>query len=396
MSIAKLVRGSFPSIGLMVCALSYGARGDYVSAAASAPRPLSVRTALSLCHDNQAAAYSVTVTGYFRPGPVPNGPIVLIGGLFERNTVPTSAARSLDDLVYYHGLGFTVVNTSHLARSRVLLNIRTRSRLSVTGRLGCTGWSAIQPATIRILTSERQAPLRHHAPLRSEVKTDGVHLVLSVPERSYPRGALIRVTVRLDNLSGHDIALSSTQGVVCPVYGPGVRVIREAGGVAYSGEPHTFTTCGGIPLPPPVLAAGQSIVRKQFVVLRAKQLQAVALLGAPGTTEQVVTPPLSLVLTHGEKPRFTVHLTPVFGVRIRPPTAYQNAPLYFIQSCSDRYGSHVMLDWERAPAFARKGRTYLVQPMCGQGQEWYLTAGFLGEPVVMVRYNRLRSLRAAL
>lgn len=146
----RLIRVSVLLLALAASALSASVRIGHTADAASAPRPPTVQAALSLCRHHRAPARPVTVTGYFRSGPVLNGPIVLIGGLFERNTVSISAAKSLDALLRYHGLGFSIDMTSRLSRSPVLDKVRDYRRVFVTGRLNCFGWSGVQPTAIRV------------------------------------------------------------------------------------------------------------------------------------------------------------------------------------------------------------------------------------------------------
>lgn len=150
MHVAIWFRARYVLIALIGVAASTGPFGSPEGARAAAPRPLTVQAALTLCAHHRTPLSTVTVAGYFRAGPVLNGPIALIGGLFDRKSAPASAAASLDVLHYNHGLGLLVSNTSRLARPPTLRRIGENSRLLVTGKLGCVAWGGIRPAAIRV------------------------------------------------------------------------------------------------------------------------------------------------------------------------------------------------------------------------------------------------------
>src|SRR5579871_1582432 len=79
-----------------------------------APKALSVHAALARCARSHKTRELVTVVGYFRHGPVLNGPTVLTGALFDSDRVPADAAQTQAALRYNHGLAFGVGMRSRL------------------------------------------------------------------------------------------------------------------------------------------------------------------------------------------------------------------------------------------------------------------------------------------
>ncbi len=117
-------------LGLASCAPPGPAKG--------APAALTVRAALRLC-DGSHHLHRIAVRGYFRSGPILNGPTVVDGALFDSDTVPGMNAGFNEYVSQYHGMGFSVSNQSPLANSPVIGHLRPHQRLTVGGVLQCAG-----------------------------------------------------------------------------------------------------------------------------------------------------------------------------------------------------------------------------------------------------------------
>jgi hypothetical protein len=111
-----------------------------------------------------------------------------------------------------------------------------------------------------------------------ETTTHGVKLSLSVPRRSYPRNALVRVTVRLENVSGHTVLVSGNN--------PAMVVVSDASHqvVYWPDAPFMGQELFGQSMarrPTIHLRPHHHLARSFFVILRGPFLQAQATLGAP-------------------------------------------------------------------------------------------------------------------
>jgi len=126
-----------------------------------------------------------------------------------------------------------------------------RTRLCLIGLLlGSTGGNAIS------------LPL---AAVSAQTTSQGLNLTLMVPRTVYPRDALVRVTVTVQNASPHAMTIADSGGRL----GLWVDVLNVSGTVVYSSEGQ-----GSIPgqLVPPVqtrvLQPGQSLQAHPYIVLR--------------------------------------------------------------------------------------------------------------------------------
>lgn len=148
------------AIAMLSLVLSPAVSAHASSRAADKTRVLSVRQALLVCSHAASTGYAeVYVQGYFRNGPITDGPTRLAGALFDLDTVPLDADLGLN-FVQYHGLRFGISNVSPLGNhSRVLDQVRPHSHVVLHGSLRCAGsFSFLTLDQIRILRQRRMLP----------------------------------------------------------------------------------------------------------------------------------------------------------------------------------------------------------------------------------------------
>jgi hypothetical protein len=221
-------------------------------------------------------------------------------------------------------------------------------------------------------------PGRTVAAPRFAADASGLQLSLVLPRHSYPRNALVRVAVRLQNVSSSPVRIYRD---ACPNGSVFVEVVNRKGQVVY---PPIVPGAGMVPCPFPIatytLRPGQAQTRHVLAILRADRLRPVAVL--PGETS-VSTDLVTVPLTRGHAPRVTVRPSPQPEAVVQP-AGQQSGPLYYADygTCLDGSGwGH--LRWQSIRAAAG---TYTVRPPC-HAAAWSLVAGFLGPPVASVRYG---------
>jgi hypothetical protein len=158
--------------------------------------------------------------------------------------------------------------------------------------------------------------------------TRGVKLSLSIPRRTYPKDALVTVTVRLQNVSRHTVLVSVNNY-------PNAIVLDSAHHELYSARDSLsdralFELHGPGPRPPMKLRTHRGFVISYFVILRGPLLQAVAMIGSRGKEHDIHGPTLPLTLTDEAPPPVTVTGTPTLHATITPPPGV-SAPPYFVE-----------------------------------------------------------------
>lgn len=212
---------------------------------------------------------------------------------------------------------------------------------------------------------------------------DGLRLSWALPERVYRQNALIRLRLRIDNVSGHPIHVDSA----CPLPGlsVGIQVVNDSGWVLYPPPLQHLPGIGPCPGGPGrAFAPGSHMVLRTYVVLRARHLRAFAsLIDARGHLVTVVGRTVTVALRPAPAPLAHVHIDHgSSSVRVTPPPGVQG-PMHYVDSlfCStvgQEFGeSH--LTWSRA-----SGRRVSVE--CPIVLEWDVAAGWLNYPVVTVQY----------
>jgi len=220
----------------------------------------------------------------------------------------------------------------------------------------------------------------------------GVKLTLTVPRRNYPRNALIRVSVRLENVSQHWKTISGG-GPMCGSNHPGAAVTTDAGLAVYPPAiPSVFASCGrflrGTRLPP-----GGVLHAHPLIILRGNHVMAYARIDNQGT--ELVTRQLVLHLVPGVAPQVTFTKTFFLQAAVRPANAGMKKRLYFLYGYRCPGGgdpadhgiistSSGVVTWQ-STTLSHHG-AYLFQVGCRDPIEWHVVAGYLNQPVAMIDY----------
>ncbi len=211
-----------------------------------------------------------------------------------------------------------------------------------------------------------------------------VRLSLSVPASTYPRNALVRVTVRLRNISAHPIHLNPPD---CGTRSISVDVLNAAGRILYppilAGTP--LPNCGVTTGPGRSVAPGQTLTITELVVLRGWRVQARADITEAGT---ILGAPERVTLTRADPPVVAVHTQPDLHADLTRP-ARARGPLWYFAWGRCRSGESGqsmtgMLDWRsaagtRLPAAVPQG--------CTGSPEWHALAGWVGHTVAHIDHT---------
>lgn len=215
------------------------------------------------------------------------------------------------------------------------------------------------------------------------VVTHGVKLSLRIPRRTYPKNALVTVTVRLQNVSRHTVLVSVDNY-------PDAIVLDSARQEVYAArdpllDQALFELHGPGPRPPMKLRPHRVLVAPYFVILRGPLLQAVAMVGERGKEHSIQGPTLPLTLTDEAPPTVTVGETPTIHATITPPPGV-SAPPYFIEQiqCTGNGTISAGRGWQAA-------NTNVLTPEfpsdCITPHKWIAVAGWLNYPVVDLAWS---------
>jgi hypothetical protein len=231
----------------------------------------------------------------------------------------------------------------------------------------------------------------------------GVKLSLIVPGSVYPRGALTRVTVRMQNLSRQRLGiLPGFTDRNCAIDNPQVQSLTPGGSVRY---PPAVGSINPGPLPPCVgggsfglssyapLAPGASRHGNLLVILGASRLRATVALAPLGRNNRVVGRPFTVVgrtvqvrLVPAPRARIAPCSAAYTCLRVLPPPgAHVSGPLYYAYSarCEDAKGK---VAYQQNARLETTGNRILH--LCNsQLIELHLVAGWLNQPVG--RLNRV-------
>jgi hypothetical protein len=227
-----------------------------------------------------------------------------------------------------------------------------------------------------------------HATTTASVSTstvsDGMRLTLTLPRRVYLRNALVRATVRMQNVSHHTILTRIGDG--CSSTNPSIEVFDGLGHLINQGPLIEFGNLGCPAIFGQPFLPGHTVRHHVFAVLRGRYARAVLNVGK-NLNGQIITPKLSVRLVHGEAPIVTIKQSNVgpFAQVDRPHGA--SGPLYFVGSArcgsaSNFKGYSTTPLWSRA-AIAEVNRVYSG---CYGAQEWHALAGYLNFPVATIDY----------
>lgn len=219
--------------------------------------------------------------------------------------------------------------------------------------------------------------------VRVDTVMHGVKLSLSVPRRTYPRNALVTVTVRLENVSRRTVLVSGNN--------PSTVAVLDASHQAVYWPEMPFMGQElfdhSVPRRPTIsLRPHHHLTRSYFVILRGPLLQAQATLGTPGKERDIRGTFVPLTLTEEAAPVARVSARPTVHATITPPAGVAG-PLYFVEQTQCTGTNAVDGTWggwggasgdDLIPGFA---------PNCVSNRKWIAYAGWLNHPVVMVSYS---------
>lgn len=204
----------------------------------------------------------------------------------------------------------------------------------------------------------------------------GLRLTLTLPESSYPQGALAMATMSLKNVSHHTVTLC----VFCSKGYMDVRVLSGAGHVVYPPPVPQLVPLTGPPPLPLLLRAGKTMRVTTEVIFRGARIRAFAAL--EGNTI-IRTRLVSIPLLPATPPAISVTQDGVPRVSVTPPAPMQG-PLYYsyIFQCAtggDHPGIETASDYWVTSNSTEFELTRASD--CVKLQQLHVVAGWMGQPV---------------
>jgi hypothetical protein len=256
-------------------------------------------------------------------------------------------------------------------------------------------WPSVCLAVLLLLPFEASPVARAYpaSVYTSQARSHGVVLSLSLTHRTYPQDALVRVTVRLVNVSQHAVLIGGTEAAVCVQQGPGIRVTDSTDRRLYPPAITWLLASCGPPIIPRPLLPGHVVQRRFLAVLRGDRIQAVASFGDGSV--QIVTPPLSLRLVSEPAPRAVVHIASLPYIDVTASTTVQRGRFYYMESelcwaagsnASGTVGSAFGVARFRFTLPNETG-VYRFPTECGSPTRWSFTGGWLNHRAVTVDYT---------
>jgi hypothetical protein len=233
---------------------------------------------------------------------------------------------------------------------------------------------------------------------RTQTRAHGVVLSVSMARRTYPQDALVRITVRLVNVSKRAVRVDGTEAAVCDQQGPGIRVTDSTDQTLYPPAiAWLFASCGPPIIPHPLLP-GHAVQRRFLAVLRGNRIQAVASIGA--SSLEIATPLLSVVLVPEPAPQAVVHSEFLSHIDVTPSASGQRGRFYYMESegclgttpgAGGSVGSAAGTTRFQFTLPDQDG-VYRFSTMCGSPARWSFTGGWLNHPAVTVDYSAPRQI----
>jgi hypothetical protein len=219
------------------------------------------------------------------------------------------------------------------------------------------------------------------ATLHVDTVTHGVKLSLSVPRQTYPKDALVRVTVRLQNVSRHTVLVSGNNPAT-------VVVLDSSHQAVYRPDtPFLGRALFGQSVPPRLaikLRPNQRLVNSFFLILRGPLLQAEATLGARAQEYSIRGALVPLTLTDETPPTVVVAALPTIHATITPPRGVSGPP-YFVEE-TQCTGNGISGTWGGWGMSSSDNLTPGFASDCISNRKWIAYAGWLGHPVASIDY----------
>jgi hypothetical protein len=212
------------------------------------------------------------------------------------------------------------------------------------------------------------------------VTSRGIRMTLTVPGSVFPPEALVRFTVRVQNVSHHTVM--TRLGPQCSDTNPAIEVLDAAGNVTDQWPPGFFPHPCPFPFPQP-FAPGQSWTEHLLAVTNGVSVRAALLVWHQETLQasRVVTPAVSIQLVDGQAPNVTLSLGP-FATIPRPVGAH--GPLYAVDSTECAQGGGIERVDSNMLWYPVKGDR--ITSACSGTQRWVAWAGYVGYPVATIDY----------
>lgn len=224
-----------------------------------------------------------------------------------------------------------------------------------------------------------QATSVHH--VHPSVVTHGLRITLRVGRRSYPRDALVSVTLTIRNTTHHAIS------IISGLNAPKVVVLDASGQEVYD----PINPLGALTLITPLgpgpesfqLHGGRSWTSDTYVVLHGNRLAAHVILGnvrRPGPEVDIMSPRLKLRLTSEAPPQVVLSASPLQARLI--PRAPESGPLLSFrqEQCGDLATGDGWTTTDSrvvVPGVPDTCTTYT----------WHAIAGWLDHPVATIVYS---------
>jgi hypothetical protein len=209
----------------------------------------------------------------------------------------------------------------------------------------------------------------------------GMRLSLIVPQRSYPRNALVRLAVRVRNVSSHSVL--TYIGAQCISTNPFVEVSDSGGSETPQTPPHMMLPPCPVPSGQP-LAAGKSVTQHVIFILNGVAIRGVLNVGRY-LAKQIATPKVAVRVSDAIPASLVVHRLQGGRVLViqRPPGA--PGPLYVFETtyCGAADGIASLLGephW--LPVQGNR-----ISSGCTGPQQWHGYAGYLNYSVETIDFT---------
>jgi hypothetical protein len=361
--------------------------GHAIAQGAGTPRVLTVPEAYRLCAAHPAVTEVTSLQGWNVADSQYS--TYILGVLFaSRAAVPkTTVDRFAIDGAWtkYHGI-FTRITTRSTFSDRLL---------TLHGRLRCASHTFTTDRdpfpTPRIQTHHGRIARSAGGPITMWASGGGMRLSLTMPRRSYPRNALARVTVRVQNVSTHAVTYLVSGSALSGVSTPQVQAFDRLGKVVFpsvQSEEPMLTGAGSISV---LLHPHTSRVFRDLVIVRGARLRATVEFtpraqpfdGVQYPQNLLATRAVTVGLTRADPPTIAVRSTPsgpVADVAL-PPGASRSLWWVSYADCSPQaVSSNAMYTFSWQPTGPR------LKPGCFPLQTWYATVGRLNHSVAVLRY----------
>lgn len=233
---------------------------------------------------------------------------------------------------------------------------------------------------------EQHSTAPAHTGITVSTTLDGMRLTLSVPRRSYPRNALIRVAVRMTNRSHLTMPLPYLSDTGRPCAPSTVEVFNDHYIVRYPpvvqarpGEPLPVSPpCGAPGIEPTQLRPGQTVSGSDLVILRAEDIHATVY----ARRIRVTTPTVRLVLTPSQPLPVTVSQGAGGVYATVRPRGTIRSRLYVnsVWECHEQGMVRVNAEGWGSQSSRR------VHSGCSSPAIWYAAVGYLNRPVGVIDY----------